>query len=97
MSWHDRRRKWQERAASFLEIPREVALDLPKIVMVGDVQIFIENHKGIIEYSPEKVRIRTSLGELAVLGENLFLRHIVMEEIILEGKINGVLYGEGTD
>ncbi len=76
--------------ADLLELPRDIVLDLPKITLVGNLQLYIENHKGIIEYSSGIVRINTKAGILAVTGAGLTIRTIVVEEIIIVGQIDRV-------
>ena len=34
-------------------------MDLPRITLIGNLQLFVENHKGIIEYSDSRIRINT--------------------------------------
>lgn len=87
MGWRDLKRKVKRQFSEALELPGDVVLDLPKIIMVGNIQLFIENHRGIIEYAPEKVRISVGEGEVAVSGENLMLRNILPDELCVEGKI----------
>ena len=65
-------------------------LDLPKITLVGNLQLYIENHKGIIEYSTGLIRINTKSGILVVTGSDLSIRTIVIEEIIVVGRIDKV-------
>ncbi len=76
--------------ADLLELPRDIVLDLPKITMVGNLQLYIENHKGIIEYSTGMVRVNTKTGILVVTGAELVLRTIVVEEIIIVGRIDRI-------
>ena len=44
----------KESIAELLEFPKDIMLDTSKVVMIGNLQIFIENHKGIIEYTEKK-------------------------------------------
>lgn len=76
--------------ADLLELPRDIVLDLPKITLVGNLQLYIENHKGIIEYSTGLIRINTKSGILVVTGSDLIIRTIVIEEIIVVGRIDKV-------
>jgi len=76
--------------ADALELPQDIVLDLPKITMVGNLQLCVENHKGIIEYTNNQIRIYTKLGILRVLGKNLLLKNIVLEEIVIVGEIKQV-------
>ncbi|KJS15226.1 MAG: sporulation protein [Peptococcaceae bacterium BRH_c4b] len=92
MGWSDFKRKMKRQMSDVLEIPSDVMLDLPKIVMVGNLQVFIENHRGIVEYTSETVRVNVSEYEVVVKGENLLLRNILPEEISVDGKITGVYF-----
>ena len=78
-------------AAAF-ELPKEIVLDLPVINMTGNEQVSIENYKGIIEYTSERVRIRTSCGVLKISGARLVLKHIMAETVVVAGNIGFVGY-----
>lgn len=78
--------------AEILELPKDVILDIPKITMIGNLQIYIENHKGIIEYSNNRIRINTKSGVLRIGGKNLILKNIVIEEIVIVGEIDDVQF-----
>ncbi len=80
----------QQKIAHYLDIPKEIILDLPKITLIGDIQLYIENHRGIIEYSSKKVRISVAIGELEIGGEQLVIRHITREEMYLDGRIKSI-------
>ena len=36
------------------EPPKELVLDLPRMTMVGNVQFYLENHRGVIAYDQER-------------------------------------------
>jgi sporulation protein YqfC len=76
--------------AHFLELPKELVMGLPRITVLGDIQMIVENHRGIIEYTAERVRIGTGSGELRVTGSGLTLRTIFPEEISVDGKIRSI-------
>ena len=78
---------WVERLGDLFELPQEIVLNLPQIALVGNDYFRIENHRGIIEYRPDLIRINTSRGEVAVRGQKLQIRVIITEEIIISGKI----------
>lgn len=92
MSWNDYKKKIKRQVSDFLEIPGDVMLDLPKIVLVGNIKIFIENHRGIIEYTTEKVRVNVMEDEVAITGENLLLRNVLPDELCVEGKIKSISF-----
>lgn len=70
-----------------LELPKDVVLDLPKIIMTGNIGLTISNHKGIIEYTQEILRINSSIGIIKIWGANMELKTILSEEIIVVGSI----------
>lgn len=74
----------------WLDLPPDVVLDLPKLTLTGDCQASLENHRGIIEYSPELIRLSTNRGEVRVHGSGLVIRSIAKEEILLAGQISGI-------
>ncbi len=73
--------------SEILELPKDIVLDLPKITMIGNLQVYIENHKGIIEYSKQRIRINTNIGILRITGKDMYIRNIVTEEVIVVGEI----------
>ena len=76
--------------AHFLELPKELVMGLPRITVLGNIQMNVENHRGIIEYTSERVRIATNIGELWVTGTDLALRTIFPEEIAVDGQIHSI-------
>jgi len=56
------------------------------------LQVFIENHRGIVEYTSEKVRVKVGDGEVGITGGNLMLRNIKTDEICVEGTISSLIF-----
>lgn len=73
-----------------LELPKDVVLDLPKITIMGNIQLYISNHKGIIEYTKETLRINSTIGIVKISGTNMELKTILTEEIIVNGNIEKI-------
>lgn len=82
--------RWVEHLSGVFDIPPEVALDVPKTTWVGRLQLQIENHKGIVEYTSRKVRVRTAIGQIVVTGSRLKIGSILDGEIVVDGQIAGV-------
>lgn len=92
MSWKDIKKNMARQMSDALEIPNEVMMDLPKIVIIGNIKIFIENHRGIVEYSSSTVRVNVGDREVVVMGEGLYLKNILPDEICVEGSISQVKF-----
>ncbi len=76
--------------SKFLEIPREVISDVPKITITGFDEILIENFKGILEYEDFFTRISTSIGNININGFNLKLNQMTDDDILVSGKIENI-------
>lgn len=72
------------------ELPKDIVLDLPKVILIGNLELYISNHKGIIEYTQELLRINSNIGILRVEGTDLELKTILSEEIIVAGNIEKI-------
>lgn len=73
-----------------LELPLDVALDLPKITLIGNLKINITNHKGIIEYTKDLIRINSKIGMIKISGKSLEIKNVLMEEISINGFIDRI-------
>lgn len=82
----------QKKCSDFLDLPRDIFLDLPRVTVLGNVQAVIENHRGIIEYSPGIIRLSSNKGEIVIKGSELLLESILPEEITVMGKIDKITF-----
>jgi sporulation protein YqfC len=77
----------RERISNTFELPQDIVLDVSKVIVIGTGQVTVENHKGIIEYSEELIRINTGNGIIKLYGRGLSIKTILQEEIIIIGEI----------
>src|SRR3954467_4198871 len=87
--WGHYLRKW---VTKNMELPQDVMMDLPRITMIGHIHIYIENHRGLITFSDKELRLLLKQGQLLIKGKAFVIKAIMPEEILLEGKIDQVLY-----
>ncbi len=80
--------------ANQLDLPKDVIFDLPRVTMIASYQLYIENHRGVIQFTDEYLHMRLSKGELKIYGNNLVIRAILPEEVFVEGKIKSIEYIE---
>ena len=73
-----------------LELPIDIMMDLPKLTVIGNIEASLLNHKGIIEYTQETIRINTKSGVFKITGEELQIKTILSEEIIIVGLIENI-------
>ena len=84
------------RILRLLDLPEEVDLNVVKCTMLGNSDLLVENHRGILLYEPERVRLMTPEGVLLVMGEALTLTEFGNGRVYLRGHIFGwMLEGSG--
>ncbi|RUT36428.1 sporulation protein YqfC [Paenibacillus zeisoli] len=82
-------RKW---SVDILDLPQDLVFDLPRLTMVGNKQLLIENHRGVLHFSPDQLRLALPEGSLTVAGSRLVIKAIMPEEILIEGDIAAIQY-----
>ena len=86
------KKRISERAADAWGVPKDVMMNIPRLTISGDKEIYIENHKGILEYTDTEIRISTAMGIVRVCGKNLVIDRIRLEDIVIWGGFSRVEY-----
>ncbi|MEX2462404.1 MAG: sporulation protein YqfC [Paenibacillaceae bacterium] len=86
------RKKLNEWTSQVIDLPPDVTLDLPRMTMIGNQRIMIENHRGLVHFSSEHLKLAIHNGVLELLGSELMIRTISTEEISIEGQIDAFKY-----
>ena len=78
------------RAAQLFDLPADAVANVPRVEIVGDGELRMAPHRGILAYGPEEIHI--SGGKLVVLvrGSGLELRAMTPEELLITGTITCV-------
>ena len=75
-------------------LPKDAVLGLPIITITGTTEFVLENHRGILEYTEEKIRILTRQGRVQVTGKNLQIIYYTSDEMKVTGKIENMEFSE---
>lgn len=75
-----------------LDMPRELILNLPHLSIVGNEDIIVQNHQGLLAYASDLVRIKTTSGILNIAGRQLMINKITNEYIRLTGRLTSISY-----
>lgn len=92
-----RKKRKESRFHKFLELPKEVVSDTPKITVVGFEEVLIENYKSILEYEDYYIKINTHIGVVNINGFNLRLKEMTGDDIMVFGKIDRIDFESMTD
>lgn len=74
------------------DLPPEVVLDLPLVMMVGQNRFYLENHKGIVQYTSKRIKIKTKNCYLVLEGVELSIDEIRLDNMIISGKVTALFY-----
>ena len=81
-----------ENMADSLGLPRELVTGAAVLSSFGDSCLFIENHKGIIEYGKEMIKLQARPCKIQITGTNLDIAFYTAEEMKITGKITEIRY-----
>jgi len=85
----ERKQNILEKAVRALDLPPDVA-GLPRIELLGDRELWVEYHKGILAYGREEIHISGGKMIIRVLGCDLELRGMNGTELCITGQIRTV-------
>ncbi|WP_440895881.1 sporulation protein YqfC [Amphibacillus sp. Q70] len=71
-------------------------LNLPRITMIGDIHIYIENHRGILRFTSQEIILKITNGQLIIKGSELVIKMLLSSEILIEGKIDSLKMDESS-
>ncbi len=80
-----RRVRRLRRISDALGVPADIALDMPRLSFEGNARLVLDNHRGLVEYTPCRLQISTPAGQIAMAGTRLRVRGISRERIVVEG------------
>ena len=79
-----------EKTAEVFDLPGDLVAGLPRVELVGNRELRMENHRGILAYGTEEIHISGGKLILKIRGEDLELRSMTAGELLITGLIRGV-------
>lgn len=89
---HMKRKNGLRRIMKSLDVPDELIMDVTKMTMLGNQQLLIENHRGIVVYTSDLVKVNIHGAMLIVRGCELTLENFQHDQILIEGNIVEIQY-----
>ena len=84
--------KSREIIAETFDLPKDIVLNVPKITIIGNDEITIENHKGIILFERNVIKVNTKVKAINIEGENFEILYIGDSTITISGKFKTISY-----
>lgn len=73
-----------------LELPEESVTGAAKLTVTGGRSALVENHRGLLEYGAEQIRVGTGRGQIVLRGSGLTLAAMNGEELLIRGALQSV-------
>lgn len=83
-------KNFKQAAAEALDLPKDVVLNLPKITVIGETDVVVENFCGVLEYTADCIRLNLRQSILTVRGSGLDIRSITDEDVGITGRITAI-------
>ena len=82
---------WMQKLADNADLSAESLPGVPIVEIAGESRVLIERHDGMTEYSRERICVKVCYGIVCVCGCGLELTRMSREQLIISGKIDGVM------
>ncbi len=87
-----RLQKGRQKVLDSFDFPKDISMELPKIIVVGNKEITIENHKGLLAFENNIVKIGSRIGAITIKGSNFEILFIGDCTITISGVFYGISY-----
>ncbi len=84
--------KSKQAFASALELPEDVVLNKPRITVTGENQVVIENHKGIVLFQDNIIRVNSESGPITIKGTGFEILFMGGSTITIAGRFKTLVY-----
>ena len=82
----------KELVVNSLKLPKDLLLGASIVTLTGNREAWIENYKGIIEYSWQGILIQGKTCQICIQGDCLSIDYYTNEDMKISGYISCVRY-----
>jgi len=76
----------------YMALPSDIMLELPRITVIGDIHVYVENHQGLEVFTENELKLKAPKGYILITGTSFVLKMMYPAEILLEGTISDVKF-----
>ncbi|MGY4690352.1 sporulation protein YqfC [Salibacterium sp. K-3] len=87
--------QWKRWLSEKLTVPEDVMTNTPRLTMIGQYHLLVENHHGVRYFSEDRIRLQVMDKELLIKGEQFTIKKIYPEELLIQGIIEEITYEDG--
>ena len=75
-----------------LKLPKDVCMGALRVTLTGNSEAWIENYRGILEYTQEMILLQTKSCQVCFEGSRLSIDYYTNEDMKISGCISQVRY-----
>lgn len=84
--------KKKESIVESLKLPKDVCLGAMRVTLTGNSEAWIENYRGILEYSEHAILLQGKTCQVCFEGNRLSIDYYTNEDMKISGCISQVKY-----
>lgn len=81
-----------ESVINTLQLPKDVCMGALRVTLTGNREAWIENYRGILEYSDQVILLQAKTCQVCFEGNRLSIDYYTNEDMKISGCICGVRY-----
>ena len=82
----------KESLVESLKLPKDICMGAIKVTMTGSHEAWIENYRGILEYTEEQILLQGKTCQVCFEGTRLSIDYYTNEDMKISGCITCVRY-----
>mgnify|MGYP002511133797 CR=1 FL=1 len=82
----------RELVVESLKLPKDSMLGASIVTLTGNTDAFVENYKGIIEYTSEMILLQGKTCKIQICGKRLNIVYYTNEDMKINGWIEKICY-----
>ena len=82
----------REMVVESLKLPKDSILGASIVTLTGNTDAFVENYRGIIEYTGDLILLQGKTCKIKICGERLGIDYYTNEDMKISGLIEQICY-----
>lgn len=79
-----------DQAADLFDLPEDVVAGSARITVTGCRRVFIEGHRGVLEYGDSAISVNGGKAIIRIRGVQLKIQSMNSSDLLITGKISGI-------
>ncbi len=84
--------KLKSEVVESLKLPKDILLGAVIVTVTGQSEAFVENYRGIVEYTDNLIALQTKTCLVTITGKSLRIDYYTNDEMKITGHIKNIQY-----